>query len=78
MGDDTTSVTAALFGLAGFEILAAAEVGGELELLVQTTAGLVGCPVGFQNVAHAGDQRRSAPSAGLWGARSRAWVADQR
>jgi hypothetical protein len=44
MGDDTTSVTAALFGLAGFEILAAAEVGGELELLVQTTADLVGCP----------------------------------
>ena len=43
MGDDTTSVTAALFGLAGFEILAAADAGGELELLVQTTADLVGC-----------------------------------
>jgi hypothetical protein len=40
--DDTTSVTAALFGLAGFEILIAADVGGELELLVQTTAALVG------------------------------------
>jgi transposase len=44
MSDDTTSVTAALFGLAGFEILAAAEVGGELEVLVQTVADLVGCP----------------------------------
>lgn len=39
MGDDTTSVTAALFGLAGFEILAAAEVGGELELLAELTPG---------------------------------------
>jgi len=44
MDDDTTSVCAALFGLAGFEVLAAAEAGGELELLVQTTADLVGCP----------------------------------
>ena len=56
MGDDTTSVTAALFGLAGFEILAAAEVGGELELLVQTTAGLVGCPA-CGAVARAKDRR---------------------
>src|SRR3954465_203706 len=44
MDDDTTAVPAALFGLAGFEILAAADAGGELELLVQTTADLVGCP----------------------------------
>jgi hypothetical protein len=44
MDDDTTSVTAALFGLAGFEILAAADAGGELELLVQTTTDLVGGP----------------------------------
>ena len=27
MDDDTTSVTAALFGLAGFEVLAAADAG---------------------------------------------------
>ena len=63
MGDDTTSVTAALFGLAGFEILAAAEVGGELELLVQTTAGLVGCPA-CGAVARAKDRRPA------WGPRS--------
>jgi transposase len=56
MGDDTTSVTAALFGLAGFEILAAAEVGGELELLVQTVAELVGCPA-CGAVARAKDRR---------------------
>jgi hypothetical protein len=37
MEDDTTSVCAALFGLAGFEILSAADAGGELELLVQRT-----------------------------------------
>jgi transposase len=57
MGDDTTSVTAALFGLTGFEILAAAEVSGELELLVQTVADLVGCPV-CGAVARAKDRRR--------------------
>jgi hypothetical protein len=42
--DDTTSMTAALVGLAGFRLLSAAQVGGELELLVETTAELVGCP----------------------------------
>jgi len=31
MSDDTTSMCAALFGLAGFEVLAAADAGGELE-----------------------------------------------
>jgi transposase len=44
MDDDTTRVSAALFGLAGFEVLAAADAGDEVELLVQTTAELVGCP----------------------------------
>src|SRR3954451_20882063 len=58
MDDDTTSVTAALFGLAGFEVLAAADAGGELELLVQTTADLVGCPA-CGAVARAKDRRPS-------------------
>jgi hypothetical protein len=58
MDDDTTSVSAALFGLGGFEILAAADAGGELELLVQTTADLVGCPM-CGAVARAKDRRRS-------------------
>ena len=56
MEDDTTSLCAALFGLAGFEILAAAEAAGELELLVQTTAELVGCPT-CGAVARAKDRR---------------------
>lgn len=43
-GDDTASVVGALFGLEGFELLTVAEVDGELEVLVQTTGELVGCP----------------------------------
>jgi transposase len=52
------SVTAALFGLDGFVVLAAAEAGGELELLVETTADLVGCPE-CGAVARAKDRRAS-------------------
>jgi transposase len=44
MDDPTVSVTAALLGLAGFEVLAAVEIGGEVEVLVETAAGPVGCP----------------------------------
>jgi len=40
---DTALMTAALVGLAGFR-LTAAEVSGELELLVETTVDLVPCP----------------------------------
>jgi transposase len=58
MEDDTTSLCAALFGLAGFEVLAAADAGGEVELLVQTTADLVGCPA-CGAVARAKDRRPS-------------------
>lgn len=42
--DAIGSVTAALFGLDGFAVLAAADAGGELELMIETTADLVGCP----------------------------------
>lgn len=56
MEDGTGSVTAALVGLAGFEVLAAADAGGEVELLVQTRHGLVGCP-GCGAVARAKDRR---------------------
>ena len=58
MNDSTTTVTAALLGLDGFEILASADVGGELELLIQTTADLVGCPL-CGAVARAKDRRPS-------------------
>jgi transposase len=44
MDDPTASVTAALLGLAGFEVLAAVEVGGEVEVLVETAAQPVACP----------------------------------
>lgn len=56
MDEVTTSLTAALFGLCGFEILAAADAGGELEVLVETTAELVGCPA-CGAVARAKDRR---------------------
>jgi transposase len=60
-------MTAALIGLDGFEVLAAAAAGGELELLVQTTADLVGCP-SCGAVARAKDRRptwvRDLPVAG--------------
>ena len=57
MEDEVTgSVGVALFGLEGFRLLAAAEVGGELEVLVETTADLVGCPE-CGAVARAKDRR---------------------
>jgi transposase len=65
--DVTASVVAALFGLDGFRLLAAAEVGGELELLIETAADLVGCPE-CGVVARAKDRRpvwvRDLPIAG--------------
>ena len=71
MEDATASVPAALvtglLGLDGFAVLATAEVDGELELLVETTAGLVGCP-GCGAVARSKDRRptwvRDLPLAG--------------
>jgi transposase len=44
MDEATASVTAALLGLAGFDVLAAADAGGEVELLVETRPAPVGCP----------------------------------
>ena len=47
MGVDGTSapdVSAVMFGLPGFRVLAAGQVGGELELLVETTATRATCP----------------------------------
>ena len=56
MGDATASLSAALLGLDGFVVRTCAEVGGELELLIETTADLVGCP-GCGAVARAKDRR---------------------
>ena len=59
MTDVIASLDAALFGLFGLDGLVAVtsvEVGGELELLVETTAELVGCP-GCGAVARSKDRR---------------------
>jgi len=53
VNDDATGLPAAMLGLAGFEVLAAGEYGGELELLVQTADTVAGCPVcGVVATAH--------------------------
>jgi hypothetical protein len=60
MEDATASMTAALvtglLGFDGFSVVATAELGGEAELLIETTAGLVGCP-GCGAVARPKDRR---------------------
>ncbi len=54
-----------MLGLAGLVVLAAGEYGGELELLVETTTRLVGCPAcGVVATPHGGVSRnRSRPPA---------------
>jgi hypothetical protein len=42
--DDATVLSALMLGLAGFVVLAAAEYGGELELLVESAETVAGCP----------------------------------
>ncbi|HEX2273100.1 MAG TPA: transposase family protein, partial [Acidimicrobiales bacterium] len=44
MGFESSESAVALVGMAGFRLLAAAEVDGELHQLVETTATVVGCP----------------------------------
>src|SRR5687767_1294070 len=56
MGDATASLNNALLGLDGFVVRTCAEVGGELELLIETVADLVGCPA-CGAVARAKDRR---------------------
>jgi hypothetical protein len=41
---DATAVSAVMLGLPGFVVVAAAEVGGKLELVVETTGTVTGCP----------------------------------
>lgn len=67
MEDATAWLDAALLGLDGFALLGQAELGGELELLIETTADLVPCPR-CGAVARAKDRRptwvRDLPLAG--------------
>ena len=44
VADASGSVVGVLFGMDGFEVIAAADIDGELELMVQTTATVVACP----------------------------------
>src|SRR5215207_1373665 len=58
----------AALGLGGFVLLASAVVGGELELLVETTETVTGCPTcGLVATAHGRREHlvRDAPLAGL-------------
>jgi transposase len=55
-GDVTGSDAVALLGLPGFRLLAIAEAGGELELLIETVAAVTACP-GCGVVARAKDRR---------------------
>jgi transposase len=65
--DDAIAPVCALFGLDGFRLLGAADAGGEVELLLETAAELVGCPE-CGAVARAKDRRptwvRDLPVAG--------------
>ncbi len=58
MESEATAPVCALFGLDGFRLLGAAEAAGELALLIETTADLVGCPE-CGAVARAKDRRPS-------------------
>jgi transposase len=80
VNDDATCLPAVMLGLAGFEVLAAGEYGGELELLVQTCDTVAaGCPVcGVVATAHGRRTHlvRDVPSGGrpvllVW--RKRLW-----
>ncbi len=44
MEEDATAVPVIMLGLTGFGVLGAGEYGGELEVLVETTETLTGCP----------------------------------
>jgi transposase len=50
------AVLSEVFGLDGFDVLAAADAAGELEIMIETPAGLVGCP-GCGAVATPKDRR---------------------
>lgn len=83
MNDDVTVLPARMLGLSGFRVLAAGEYGGELELLVESTDTVIGCPVcGVVATAHGRRDHlvRDIPSRGravllVW--RKRLWRCEE-
>lgn len=67
MSVEATVLPAAMLGISGLVVLAAGEYGGELELLVETSESVTGCPrCGVVAVAHGRREHlvRDIPSAG--------------
>jgi transposase len=80
---DSIAVPVAMLGLAGFVVLAAGDVGGEVELLVETTEGVTGCP-SCRVLATAHGRREHLLRDVPWGARpvvlvwcKRVWRCDE-
>lgn len=77
MSVEATVLPAAMLGISGLVVLAAGEYGGELELLVETSESVTGCPRGGRG-GHGRREHlvRDIPSAGrpvllVW--RKRLW-----
>ena len=67
MSVEATVLPAAMLGISGLVVLAVGEYGGELELLVETSESVTGCPrCGVVAVAHGRREHlvRDIPSAG--------------
>lgn len=83
MSDDVTGLPATMLGLPGFEVLAAGDYGGELELLIESTETVTGCPsCGVVATPHGRRDHlvRDIPSAGrpvllVW--RKRLWRCEE-
>ncbi len=83
MEDDATALPVTMLGLPGFRVLAAGEYGGELEVVVESTQTLTGCPTcGVVATPHGRRDHlvRDIPSAGrpvllVW--RKRLWRCEE-
>ncbi|HEX6655908.1 MAG TPA: transposase family protein [Candidatus Limnocylindria bacterium] len=77
MGQHSSASGSALLGLDGLEVVSAELVGGEWQLVVQTTARVIGCAgCGVPATPHGRREVRvrDLPIGGLWVPESRSWV----